>query len=180
MADFEISVGQLLELEGGYVNDPQDPGGETFRGLSRKNWPTWIGWSKLDQHKLLPGFPDTLRDDTRLSAMVKAFYSEQFWDPLWGQINSQELSNKLLDMSVNMGKATAVALVQVSLGFLSNSPIVTDGIFGPRTLDFLNGMNEQKLLHELRVRAVKRYHDIVVANPVSEKFLLGWFRRACT
>src|SRR5713226_8002006 len=152
MANFEIAVTALLKLEGSYVNDPQDTGGETYSGISRKNWPAWVGWSKLDQHKLLPGFPDTLRDDTRLSAMVKAFYSEQFWDNYFNQINSQAIADKLLAMSVNFGKETAVSLLQRALGYLQGKLVIEDGKFGPRTLDFINGTDENKLLIELRAR----------------------------
>src|SRR5229473_2736694 len=180
MADFEKSVGQLLELEGGYVNDPQDPGGETFRGLSRKNWPAWVGWNKLDQHKLLPGFPDSLHDDTRLSAMVKAFYSEQYWDNYFNQINSQAIADKLLGMSVNFGKETAVSLLQRALGYLQGKVVIEDGKFGPRTLDFINGTDENKLLIELRARGAVRYVEIILRDPLQEKFQLGWMRRTCS
>jgi len=177
VADFEISVTQLLELEGAWVADPADPGGETYRGVSRKNWPAWAGWTRIDQAKLIPGFPDSLRDDTRLNALVKAFYSEQYWDNYFNQINSQAIADKLLGMSVNFGKETAVSLLQRALGYLQGKLVIEDGKFGPRTLDFVNGADERKLLIELRARSGMEHHEDIVRNPPKEKFALGWFRR---
>ncbi len=48
---FAEALKHTLEFEGGYANDPADRGGETFRGISRKNWPRWSGWDLIDQVK---------------------------------------------------------------------------------------------------------------------------------
>ena len=39
MADFEKAVEFVLRMEGGYVNDPKDPGGETNFGIAKKSYP---------------------------------------------------------------------------------------------------------------------------------------------
>ena len=40
-----------MEHEGGYVDDRDDRGGETYRGISRNNFPDWKGWKKIDGFK---------------------------------------------------------------------------------------------------------------------------------
>ena len=48
---FKKALEHMLKFEGGYANDPNDSGGETFRGVSRRNWPKWPGWPLIDRAK---------------------------------------------------------------------------------------------------------------------------------
>jgi lysozyme family protein len=177
VSDFDLAIAVVLANEGGYVFDPEDPGGETFRGISRKDFPAWPGWAAVDAAKRLPNFGAAVMRDASLLQEAKDFYHASFWNPLYEQINSQAVATKLLDTSVNMGMATAVRLLQQAIGYLCAGPVVTDGIFGARTLDFVNGASEADLFRELRARAAKRHHDVAIANAAEEKFVLGWFRR---
>ena len=52
MADFKKALSKILKWEAGYVNDPDDAGGETFAGVSRKNNKNWKGWPIIDKHKV--------------------------------------------------------------------------------------------------------------------------------
>jgi lysozyme family protein len=178
VAEFQISVAKLLALEGGWVDDPADPGQETLCGISRKNFPDWSGWQTVDRAKSQPNFPNNLLSDSWTSQMVKEFYSSQFWDPLLNELNSQTIADKILDLRVNLGTETAIRLVQRALGYLQVGPIIEDGKLGPRTIDFINGADEAKLIIELRARNAMAHHEAVLRNPVLEKFMLGWLRRA--
>ena len=51
MANFNIEFEKLILAEGGYVNDSDDAGGETYLGISRKNNPNWSGWKLIDSIK---------------------------------------------------------------------------------------------------------------------------------
>ena len=51
MANFDIEFEKLILAEGGYVNDHDDAGGETYLGISRKNNPNWSGWKLIDSIK---------------------------------------------------------------------------------------------------------------------------------
>ena len=53
MAIFNLAYKKLEVAEGGYVNDPDDKGGETYKGISRKANPNWAGWISIDQIKKL-------------------------------------------------------------------------------------------------------------------------------
>ena len=47
MADFRLAYKKIEAAEGGYVNDPDDKGGETYKGISRKANPDWNGWINI-------------------------------------------------------------------------------------------------------------------------------------
>lgn len=51
MANFKIALDKVLSREGGYINDPDDKGGETYKGISRKYNPDWKGWRIIDNTK---------------------------------------------------------------------------------------------------------------------------------
>jgi lysozyme family protein len=63
MADFKQAHSIVMNNEGGYANDPSDRGGETYKGISRNNFPNWKGWKLIDLHKLHVGFPQNLEAD---------------------------------------------------------------------------------------------------------------------
>src|SRR2546426_796362 len=63
MADFDYALTQLLKVEGGYANDPRDPGGETYKGISRVFWPNWSGWPLIDAAKSAPKFHERLSEN---------------------------------------------------------------------------------------------------------------------
>ena len=49
MADFNQAFDITMGHEGGYANNKLDTGGETYRGVSRNNWPDWEGWRLIDR-----------------------------------------------------------------------------------------------------------------------------------
>ena len=75
-----------LGYEGGYVNSPLDRGGETFRGISRKNWPEWEGWKTVDDIKVARAdtFKIVLMEDADLLFKVMEFYRQKFWNEVHG------------------------------------------------------------------------------------------------
>jgi lysozyme family protein len=98
----------VISIEGGYVNDPGDPGGETKFGISKRAYPG------LDIKKLT----------------VSEAYDIYLRD-YWAKYRIDDLPSKLqlpvFDCAVNCGGATAVGLLQLVLG------IKADGVVGPIT-----------------------------------------------
>ena len=108
MADFLKAYALTREFEGGYVNDPADPGGETYKGIARRKQPRWQGWAIIDGLKKNADFPALLYKNTTLNAMVLDFYKHEFWDFLCcDSIQSQAVAYELFDTAVNMGRETA-------------------------------------------------------------------------
>lgn len=166
MADFMKAQPYVLKYEGGYVYDPLDHGGETYRGISRIYFPKWAGWELVDGHK--PLLRGEIIESHLLEGMVGEFYKTQLWDNMRGdQIESQGVGTYLYDFYVNAGR-NAVKCMQRVLG------VTDDGIIGPGTLAAINKAdNLLERLHESRVGYYTR-----IATGTNARFLKGWMNRA--
>ena len=82
MAQFEPAFQKTMKFEGGYVNDPDDRGGETYRGISRKHHPDWPGWGILKKAEENRYNIERRISDDALQAAVREFYQAEFWAPL--------------------------------------------------------------------------------------------------
>lgn len=130
MANFTIALKKVLKNEGGYANNPNDAGGETYKGISRKNHSTWTGWVSIDQIKKAhpKGFKTILEHTPELQDKVKEFYKRRFWDELClDSCGNQELANQAFDMAVNAGIKAGVKILQKVIG------VPADGILGSVT-----------------------------------------------
>ncbi len=187
MADFISAYRKLECYEGGYVLDRDDPGGETFRGISRRRYPEWPGWEAIDGLKGGSDFPNCLGADSCLQTSVTCFYRQQYWDRFCGdRITHQGVADELLEAGVNMGLAQAVRFFQEALNLLNiqDKPygnLVADGRFGPQTLAALNHCLDQGksdyLLKIVNIFQGMHYISLVRRNPAFEKFLRGWLNR---
>lgn len=115
MANFNIEFDKLILAEGGYINDPNDAGGETYLGISRRNNPRWVGWEVIDTEKKkgLKNITARLKKDTALTNSAKLLYKQKYWDVLeLDDIPSQGIAHQLFDTCVNCGKTTAIRIAQ--------------------------------------------------------------------
>jgi len=187
MAQFNVSYNKTMKVEGGYVNDPDDPGGETYKGISRRYHPSWKGWQIIDMAKDTPEWPEIGTDNTRiLDICCEGFYREQFWDPVAGDyIHEQELADELFDTAVNLHPVRAVTFLQEALNVLNKNgrwyeDIVADGKMGPSTLDTLesyltaSGSDTALLLKIMNILQGNHYITAMKSSPVKEKYARGW------
>tara|TARA_E500000318_G_C3496315_1_gene186566 strand:+ start:360 stop:833 length:474 start_codon:yes stop_codon:yes gene_type:complete len=154
MKTFKEIIEQVLEHEGGYVNDPKDLGGETKYGITKRFYPD------IDIKNL------TIEQ-------AKDIYKKDYWDKNKVESLPQNLWHIYFDMCVNMGKRTAVKVLQRA-AVNRGKDIEVDGGLGPMTIGALKGVE----LDRVRAFRVKYYVDLITAKPEQEKFFLGWFRRA--
>ncbi|CAB4124411.1 zliS Lysozyme family protein [uncultured Caudovirales phage] len=98
----------VLKSEGGYVNDPHDPGGDTNFGISKRAYPS------VDIKHL-----------TKEGAI--AIYKKDYWDRVKGDDLPIGLDLVVLDAAVNSGVSQSVKWLQRSVG------VVDDGTIGPKT-----------------------------------------------
>ena len=154
MKTFDEIIEKVLEHEGGYVNDPKDLGGETKYGITKRFYPD-IDIKNLTIEK------------------AKDIYKSDYWDKNKVESLPQNLWHIYFDMCVNMGKRTAVKVLQRA-AVNKGRDIEVDGGLGPMTLGALKGVE----LDRVRAFRVKYYVDLITARPEQEKFYLGWFRRA--
>ncbi len=186
---FEEALEHLLEFEGGYVNDPDDAGGETFRGVSRRSWPDWAGWALIDAARAAGlrsarALDGRFARDAAMDRLVAGFYRANFWRP-WDRLGlPARLTGKLFDTAVNVGTGRAAGLLQAAVNRLGPAvPLAVDGIVGPRTRAALDAAlaapdGEDRLLAACAEAQADHYRALVRARPARAKFLRGWLRRA--
>lgn len=184
MADFKLAYFKTMGHEGGYVNNKNDRGGETYKGVARKKNPDWKGWALIDSYKTNKEFIKMLERDEFLQQLVLAFYKTLYWDALQLDVfKSQPIAEELFDTSVNIGTGTAIMLMQEALNLLNRNQkdfhdIEVDGIIGPRTIALLQGYpNSGAMLKTLNGLQFSRYRYICKNNPTQEEFFHGWLNR---
>lgn len=115
MANFDEEFDKLILVEGGYVNDSNDAGGETYLGISRKSNANWAGWRIIDREKKkgLNNITSRLKKDEALTNSAKLLYKQNYWDVLeLDDIPSQNIAHQLFDTCVNCGKTATIRIAQ--------------------------------------------------------------------
>ena len=188
MSDFSKAFEKTMEHEGGYVNDKDDRGGETYRGISRNNFGNWKGWKKIDKYKPVnDGFRKKIKQDESLQNDVRDFYKKEFWNRFKGDdIGDQGLAEELFDTAVNMGTRVAGRFLQQGLNLLNRNgslfeDLEEDGLVGKKSIGALNKYlktdNAVTLLKLLNILQGARYIEIMRNNPTQEKYARGWLNR---
>lgn len=149
-SSFDEAIPTVLANEGGYVNNPNDPGGETKYGISKRSYPN------VDIKNLTV-------------EQAKDIYRRDFWR--FSGISNQGVATKIFDAYVNM-KHDAVKIVQGLVG------VKVDGWWGANTETAVNQMDPAKFLTIFRQLLVNHYLDIVRLHPGKAEFLKDWLRRA--
>lgn len=189
MADFETAFRCTDKAEGGYADDPDDSGGETFRGIARNFHPGWSGWARIDEIKR------TLvrvrwNAEMRLATadQVEAFYRTFYWHPIQGDaLPDQDVANILYDAAVNQGTHPAACFLQEALNLLNRNgsdylDLVVDGKIGPRTLAALQvHLRGEKspalLLKVVGFLRMEQWVNLMRRKPSQEKFARSWLAR---
>jgi lysozyme family protein len=129
---FETALRNTLEWEGGYSNDPSDPGGETKYGISKR------------------AYPDV--DIKALTLETAAtIYRRDYWDKARCDELPAPVAQCLFDSMVNQGPRTAIKLLQDSLS------LETDGIMGPHTISAAGLADPEKTARKLTLARIMRY-----------------------
>lgn len=159
MADFRRAVEVMLSHEGGWSDDPTDPGGRTRWGISQRSYPD------VDVENL-----------TREAAI--AIYRRDWWDRYgYGAIVDQALATKIFDLAVNVGAKRAHMLLQQALR-AAGATVRVDGVLGPATIAAIAAVKPGELLAALRSEAAGFYRILELRSPPLGRFINGWLNRA--
>lgn len=151
MATFNTALQKTLKWEGGKVNDPQDPGGKTNKGVTQR---TYNQYYPGDVYKMT---------DYQCSRIYKIGY----WDKIKGdQIKCQQVAELLFDFAVNSGVVQASKTIQRIVG------VKEDGIIGPMTINAINSKDGKWLFDELK-KAREQFY-LSLNKP---RFIKGWLNR---
>ena len=153
LTEFEDIIEVVLEHEGGYVNDPDDPGGETNFGIAKRSHPD-VDIANLTKEG------------------AKEIYKETYWDKNKVESLPVYLRHIYFDMCVNQGRGRAVKILQQAAN-AKGADLKVDGGMGPMTIAAMDGVE----LDRVRAYRIKYYADLVTRKPDLEKFYFGWFRR---
>ncbi len=186
---FEAAYKESMGHEGGYANDHNDKGGETYKGISRVYHPHWGGWQTVDSFKGVAEFPLCLDKSARLQGLVKDFYRKKFFAPFQGADMPKAIAMEMFDTAVNMGVGRAVEFLQRSLNLLNKNQqlypdIAVDYGFGPKTkatlLAFLKKHPHKDpvgfLCQMLNHYQAKKYIELMEKDRTQERFW-GWYAR---
>ncbi len=191
MNEFESILGETLKYEGGYSNDPDDQGGETYNGISRKHHPNWKGWELIDDFKTNGEFKESNVGTVYtkiLKEMVSNFYEIFFWDPLCCSDMPTKIARCVFDTAVNLGRHKAILFLQQGLNLLNKnktiySDLVEDGVIGPKTLfniKILQNYGADEINYLLKIMNILRgmhYINFMKKSPIQEKFARSWLKR---
>jgi len=160
---FQDSLAFILrpDVEGGYVNDPDDKGAETNFGVTK---------AVYDSYRAEKNLP---KQDVKIisSAEVSDIYLTEYWNPSHAGSAQHPLDTVIFDCSVNSGVGRAIKTLQQALG------LTVDGLFGPNTLKALQNCNAHDTAEKFLDIRSKFYDAIGVANPSQMKFEKGWYNR---
>lgn len=147
---FDQAVDFVLKerIEGGYVNDPRDPGGETNFGISKRSYP------KVNMKTL-----------TREGAI--AIYKRDYWDAAGCDELPPKVAVAVFDCAVNQGVGIAKKLLQRA------ARVTPDGAIGPKTLAAINKADEDELVVQFLGWRLRRYAFTQNAST----YMRGWSNR---
>jgi lysozyme family protein len=149
---FNRCIKVILKNEGGYVNHPNDPGGETNYGIAKKFYPY------LD-----------IKNITKEIAIE--IYYKDYWTPMnLNYIINADLILHVFDFGVNAGRKTAIRLLQRLV------KVEDDGIIGNDTLLAVNNYNES-IVEKYKRRRKIFYMNLAARKPELNVFLNGWLKR---
>ena len=145
---FDEAFKVLIGHEGGYVNDPRDPGGETKYGICKRAYPD-----------------EDIKNLTLERA--KALYHRDYWDVIHADELPKHVRFAVFDAAVNSGVRAAIQWLQRAVG------VKDDGVIGHKTLSAVVAMEPYKLAARFNGVRLKFLTELQTFNT----FGRGWARR---
>ncbi len=169
MASFDIFLPILLRFEGGYVDDPTDPGGETNKGVTMTTF-------QQCSHDLLGLEPSSDNLKLLTDAQAGIIYRNLYWNKMRGDdFQLQELANIVCDFYVNAGTRATHFLQQILISM--GAVLIEDGSLGPASIAALNAVDQVAVYRQYKQRRLDYYQTLGQRFP---QFLKGWLNRTNT
>jgi lysozyme family protein len=154
--NFDECFKLIIQDEGGYVNDPRDPGGRTNLGVTQRNWEAYLNRSVTETEM------------RRLMAEdVRTFYKIRYWDKIRGDDLPAGVDYAVFDLAVNSGVSKASMTLQSLVGAFA------DGKIGPKTLNAVANADAPKLIASI----CDMRRDFLRGLSTFAVYGKGWLRR---
>jgi lysozyme family protein len=144
---FSECLAFTLRTEGGYVDNPDDPGGATNMGITLATYRTWSDDPSAGISQI--------RDLT--TRIAGAIYRMLYWNPLRGDALPAGVDLSVFDFGVNAGVWRSGRVLQLALGFSGDT---VDGCVGPETLAAADKTDAQELIEALASRQAMYYRSL--------------------
>lgn len=164
---FKLAIPIIIRLEGGYVNNPDDPGGETKYGICKRDN------ENVDIKKL------TIKKASEI------YYNEWFLKFEYYRFDYQRVLNKVFSTAINIGQEHCVKILQQSvnkllydkIGVIENAGLVVDGQCGVKTFERINCAGEM-IIEIFKGLQWEYYKKLIDENEKLKVFQDGWIKRA--
>lgn len=167
-SNFDEAFDYVIKTETSqFTNDPDDSGGPTKWGITKKSFEAWVG------------HPVDVSEIKAISEVVaRDFYLQQYWQKnACDLMRSQPIAVTIFDTSVLYGTFTSAMITQKVLNRLGTK-VVVDGHIGPTTRRWLEMVDSDAFICEFREFLLFRISAIIAASPKDLKYREGWMNRA--
>tara|TARA_R110001592_G_scaffold35521_8_gene120854 strand:+ start:139 stop:651 length:513 start_codon:yes stop_codon:yes gene_type:complete len=154
--NYDKCLETILHHEGGYVNHPEDPGGETNMGVTKRVYDDFGGTKDMK---------DLEFDD------VAPIYKQNYWDRVKGDHLPIGLDLCVFDFGVNAGTGRSAKYLQALIG------TTVDGGIGPNTLKAVDAYVEEVGIEETIRGFQQKRQDFYESLDTFKTFGKGWTRR---
>ena len=150
--NYDHCLEMVLHHEGGYVDHPDDPGGETNMGITKRVWEEWGGEKDMIDLEVEDVMP---------------IYRENYWDRVKGDELPSGVDWAVFDIAVNSGTGRAGKFLQEAVG------AKPDGVIGPMTMALVKKSDPKTVVKKIYKRRQAFYESL--SN--FKHFGKGWTRR---
>ena len=154
--NFQKCLDLVLKSEGGFVNNPKDPGGMTNLGVTATTWSNFKGRNTNEKE-----MRSLTRDD------VAPLYEKKYWNACKCDDLPSGIDYLVFDFAVNSGPGRSIKILQKALG------IPEDGAIGPVTIQTIDVMDKTELINRFS-NAKKQFYESL---PTFSTFGKGWLNR---
>ncbi len=157
--NFNQCLDMLLQDEGGFTDNPKDPGGMTCLGITKRVYDAYYG---VDADK------ETMRSLTTQD--VSPIYKDNYWDKVSGDDLPSGVDWSVFDWAVNAGVYRASVAVQQAAGMAEEA---CDGVIGPKSIAAINKVEPKALIETIAEKRETFYRSL----STFDTFGKGWLRR---
>jgi len=167
-------IDSILQVEGGYINDPSDSGGPTRFGITQ---------AVARQFDYVGPMKDLPR------ALAFEIYADHYWNEVRADdllLISAKIAEEVVDTGVNMGPSRAAKFFQRVLNVLNNNQALygdlkVDGLIGVKTVSAFEvcfrAKGESVIFLALNCLQGSYYISLAESHPKNERFILGWLKK---
>lgn len=154
--NWDKAFDSVIVHEGGYVDNPVDPGGATNLGCTKAVWEQYVGH---------PVTKDDIKALTKED--VKPLYKKRYWDAIHGDALPSGLDYCIFDCAINSGVGRAAKFIQEIVG------VPADGAIGNNTISAISQIKPVTLINEFSEKR-QAFLEGLKTFPTFGK---GWTRR---